>query len=654
MDFFDHQDRAKRRSGWLFVAFGLAVCAVSGAVYAVVGLIAAYAQRGESGPDMSMFGHPTVLLGGLGGTALLIVLGTLYRTAQLRGGGDAIALRLGGREIHPETGVFEERRLLNVVEEMAIASGTPVPPVYVLPERGMNAFAAGHGPEDAVVGVTQGLLEQLSRDELQGVVAHEFSHILHGDCRINLRLIGLLHGILVIGLAGMALMRVAPYMIGSGRSSRSSQDKGGGVAVVIAILALGATLTAIGYIGVACGSLIRAALSRQREFLADASAVQYTRNPDGIGGALRRIGGASHRGRVQVASAEESSHMFFEQAVPRKLAGLLATHPPLPLRIGRVLPAWDGTFFGPRPAAEPEPEAEATKDRRAEAMRVLSATALAGALASDAGVHGNDAADQATVARHELDRLPELWRDASHTPFGARAVVHALLLSRDAEQREHQMNLLRDGSDYAVVRGVEKLVKTPALEAGQRLVILELALGGLSRLTRPQYDAFRENVRMLIAADGKVDSREWLVQRLVIRVLDRRFGLAPGMRPETFTFGGLREEIGIALSAVAHMSGTSPEAAFETGVEALRVPYGVPTPELLDRRRIGLQTLDRAFERLERAKPAVKRQLLGAILAAMTQDDSVTAAEAELYRAIAAAMGVPVPLVTEGPSPSSV
>ncbi len=335
--FFEHQDIARRRTGLLIFLFCAAVVAIVLAVYTVValvnvnfGLMQPDVPHGQTRPEP--FWNPQLFSVVTLATMAIIALGSLYKISELSAGGEAVALMLGGRRIHPLTKDFAERQLLNVVEEMALASGVPVPPVYVLDqEDGINAFAAGHRPGDAVIGVSRGSLDYLDRDELQGVMAHEFSHILNGDMRLNLRLVGVLHGILILAVIGYYILRGGVHSGGSGK-------KGGAGAIFL--VAIG--LIVIGGVGLLFGRLIKAAVSRQREFLADASAVQFTRYPAGIAGALKKIGGLSRGSRINDAHAGEVSHMFFGEAVSALGLDWLGTHPPLADRIRRIDPSFDG------------------------------------------------------------------------------------------------------------------------------------------------------------------------------------------------------------------------------------------------------------------------------------------------------------------------
>ena len=342
MDFFAAQDRARRKTWQLVVLFTIAIVGLIVATNVLVAIVVAFSTSPgvARGAGAALSGQPTqswVLISC--GVLICIAGASLYKYLALRSGGRAIVEMLGGRLIDPGTQSFAERRLLNVVEEMAIASGIRVPAVYRIDEPGINAFAAGFSTDDAVIGVTAGTLETLNREELQGVIGHEFSHVLNGDSRLNLRLIALLNGIVFIGLVGQLVLR-------GGTIPRSRRDSNG-----LPLLALGAGLMVIGSAGTFCGNLIKAAVSRQRELLADAASVQFTRNPRGIANALKKIGGASAGSQVSNAHASEMSHMFFGQAISLFMNSLMATHPPLPVRIRAIEPSWDGQFLAGAPEA---------------------------------------------------------------------------------------------------------------------------------------------------------------------------------------------------------------------------------------------------------------------------------------------------------------
>ncbi|WP_019819202.1 M48 family metallopeptidase, partial [Saccharomonospora saliphila] len=323
MNFFERQQAVRTVSArlvWLFAA------AVLGIV-AVVDLAAWLAFGLSDAPTSTAVG--TLVTVSVVAVALIGVT-SLVRTMLLRrGGGQRVAESLGGVRVADDTRDPRLRRLRNVVEEIAIASGTPVPDLYVLPhEPGINAFAAGWSPANAAVAVTRGTLERLNRAELQGVIAHEFSHVVNGDMRLNIRLIGVLAGIVGLAVVGRVLL-------GSGRAGGRS-DRGNSAAPLMLV---GLAALIAGWIGVLAGRLIKAAVSRQREYLADASAVQYTRQTEGLAGALKKIGGLPAGSTVRSGKVDDVSHMLFGEG--RKLSSWMATHPPLPERIRRLDPAFD-------------------------------------------------------------------------------------------------------------------------------------------------------------------------------------------------------------------------------------------------------------------------------------------------------------------------
>src|SRR5262249_48401476 len=387
--------------------------------------------------------QPELLLLAAAGVGLVVGGASVFKVAQLASGGQAVALMMGGKEIPGTTADPRPKRLLNVVEEMALAAGVPVPPVYVLEEPGINAFAAGYAPGDAVVAVSQGALNYLTRDELQGVVAHEFSHILNGDMRLNIRLIGLIFGIMALSIIGRMLMFTS-----GGRSSGRNDSRGG-------MMLLGLGVFVLGLVGAFFGRLIMAAVSRQREYLADASAVQFTRNPDGIGGALKKIGGLAEGSRIENPQAAEAGHMFFANAFAgRGFAGLLATHPPLVERIRRLDPQFDGQFPEGRPVGVDREERERPRPGRVPPFAGIArlpglpqvpvpVLGLADEAASRVG-HVDPEAIRCAKALH--DSMPDVLRVAAQEPFSAHALVYALLLDTRAEQRELQLARLKAGA----------------------------------------------------------------------------------------------------------------------------------------------------------------------------------------------------------------
>ena len=511
---------------------------------------------------------------------------------------------LGGVPVNPSTTDAGERRLLNVVEEMSLASGVPVPQVYVLEEEAINAFAAGYGTADAAVGVTRGCIERLTRDELQGVIGHEFSHILNGDMRLNIRLMGLLNGILFLALLGGVLMRLALTT-----RPRSSNDKNGG-SIVAALIAGGLVLYIVGWIGVFFGKLIKAAVSRQREFLADASAVQYTRNPGGLAGALSKI--ASHSSRLEHPKAQEASHMFFGNGMAEAWLGLFATHPPIHQRIAEIAPNFDPQESSPTPP----PVDSAEPSFSGDAQLAAATSMLAG--------------------------LPEFSRPAMREIHSACALVFALLLSEDESVRESQLAILQSAALQKEIG--EMFDRRNQLSSAQRISLVDLAIPVLRGLSPEQYSVFSGQVRHLIEADGQIHLFEYTLQKLLLRHLDAAFTKARPGRVLHRSLVPLLPDTGILLSAIANADdGDSDalDAAFQAGVA--RLGKSAEAFPLARQSSVNLKDFDRALEDLATASLSVKKTILTACSAAVVHDGAVNDAQFELLRAVADTVDCPIP-----------
>ncbi len=627
-DFFTRQDAARRNTTRLVVLFVLAVLAIMVSIDLLLAATIGYAGAGPgSGPRdyWAIASDPGLVSLAVIGTLVVVGGGSLFKIAQLRGGGKVIAEELGGRLLHPDTSDPTEQQILNVVQEMAIASGTPTPPVYLLDhEPCINAFAAGFTPTDAVIGITRGTVERLTRDELQGVVAHEFSHILNGDMRLNIRLIGILHGILIVGLLGYFVLRASMF---SGYRRRGSRDQGGSA---MAILALGAGLAAVGFFGTFFGNLIKAAVSRQREFLADASAVQFTRHPEGIAGALKKIAGFSAGSRVESPNAPTASHMFFGRATSG-FSGMFSTHPPLEQRIRRIDPSWDGTL----PEAVERTQAAPRPPAGVEGMAGVSALAAdesgwrtGGAQAAMA--HAVESVGQPgdahiRYAARLLERLPKALASAAREPYGARAVVYALLLDRETGLRQVQLAHLARAADPGVYQETLRLAPLVAgLDVRARLPLVEIALPALRELTLAQDEVFRQNVVTLVQADDRIDLFEWSLHRILLHDLDAHRGTA---RP----------------SAAAPHRLPSAQAAGELLLSMLAQAGHRDAEGTRSGADLRLDALDAALATLEKEAPQAKRRILQAAVATIVADRTVTPVEAELLRAVSASLGAPMP-----------
>lgn len=642
MNFFESQDRVRKNTAALVVLFVLAVVALiimtNVLVMIVFGFIDSQQLR-DGGTLIRQMDWQTFVAVGAG-VSVVVLAGSAYKIMALSAGGKVVAESLGGQLIPQNTQDLNQRKLLNVVEEMAIASGTPAPPVYLLAdEPGINAFAAGFSPRDAVIGVTQGAIDHLSREQLQGVIAHEFSHIFNGDMRLNIRLMGALNGILILGILGYYLLYSTSF---SGR--RRNNDKG-----AAAILALAIGLMAIGFAGTFFGGLIKAAVSRQREYLADASAVQFTRNPDGIAGALKRIGGLESGSKVRNPGAPEVSHAFFAQGISGVMQWLSATHPPLAKRILRIDPHWDGKFdyadqAHPAPDEKQAGESE-TMTRRAVADKV--AAGAAGAAVADVLTAidqiGHPKQEAVNYSRSLLSELPMAIKEAAREPYGARAVIYSLALDKGQEVRARQLKRLQEHADpdvYALTLAL--MPQMDELDIKFRLPVIDIAIPALKQLALSQYKSFRENLIALIGMDSRVDLLEWSLQKILFNHLDGQFFKLAHVKARYSDPGQLKKEIELVLSVMAH-AGAQNQSAMEEAFGASVQALGSSGLELLAKDQIRIADLDLALGKLEKLKPPAKSRLLKACAVSIGHDQRASAAEVELLRAFAGVLDCPVP-----------
>ena len=665
MDFFEAQERARQRTKRLVFLFAFAVLGTVLAGYASVMLGLRYAGDMErrtrpngsyyqtaKPPLLADWWNPRIFLYTVGGTLAVVGFASLYKWSQMRAGGSAIAEMVGGRAVDLKTTDLRERKLLNVVEEMSIASGIPMPAVYVLEdEPGLNAFAAGLTTSDAAVAVTRGTLDKLTRDELQGVIAHEFSHILNGDMRLNVRITAIVFGILVIGLLGRGLIRALFH----GRVRSSGKKKGGEIPV---ILAIGVALMIIGYIGYFFGRLIQAAVSRQREFLADASAVQFTRNPGGITGALKKIGGYALGGNMVSSHAGEIGHFFFTQAFKSNFGGLWATHPPLDERIRAVDPSWDGKLFEPEAVVDIKNETFATAgfgggqrfsaaetlQRVHEAQPDLPPPRIIAPIAfRPAAIVSNIGALTESHFRHAqllLDTIPARLRESTRDAATAQVLVYGLLLNGDKAARDQQQAIVarHAGPEAAAALAAQRSALS-LLDPAARLPLLQLSLPALRSLDPAGLDRFVTTLDELVHADTQVTPFEYALQKMLLHQLE--LAKKPAQRVQFDSFAAVRGEFAVVLSALAHLSAKNSTAAFAEG--AAQIPVIRDELKLLEPAACGLEQVDAALDKLAVSSLPVKQRLLVAAGHVIASDGTVTVAEGELYRAFAATLDCPMP-----------
>ncbi|ELA6982291.1 M48 family metallopeptidase [Vibrio parahaemolyticus] len=614
MDFFHHQDTARQRTGLLVMLFTLAVLAITGLV-SVISIGIYFYFTGEPFTTQSIISY---CLLSFVGVLLVVSISSFIRLSELNAnGGRGVAESIGGKLISTDTSNAKHRQLLNVVEEMSIASGIPVPPVYVMAEEhGINAFAAGMSIDDAVIGVTQGALDAFSRDELQGVIAHEFSHILNGDMRLNTRLIGALFGITCIAHFGHLILDNSNSTRHVSRSS-SDSNKGFAVIILIAIVCL-----VLGWLGTLFGNMIKAAISRQREFLADASAVQFTRNDQGIAGALKKIGSNVQGSTLNTKASDEMSHMMFGQSKLSGFSGLFATHPPLDERIRRIEPNWDGSY-----AQHSHAQNTAFDNEQ------VSGFAVGGG--SPASQSASPSEQLSETGQQLISQLPPELVDIAREPYSARFVAFALIFDGSDIQREMIKSYVPLASQSTLLLWLDY-----DLPLHLRFPLLELALPALKSLSEAQKISLCKVLRELSETDNQYSLAEWCVINLLEKQLLASFGFIKQHKTlkqlEESVFWLLRE-----LAWVSHSQADKAQRAYHCALAHLGFPEVKLEPA-----NSNWHLSRAALELLLQLKPKDRRMFVKACRLAIESDGEITVAEGELYRVIACFLEVPEPPLT--------
>jgi Zn-dependent protease with chaperone function len=656
LGFFENQDRARRNTARLVLLFAAAVAAV--VLLANLLVAPVYVLSSEPGraiPALQARGAAVLYalapawLYWTTSLAVLaaIALGSLEISVRLAQGEGQLASLLSGRRVARGSARDEERRLLNVVDEISIASGLAVPPVYVLgAEPGINAFAAGRSPNQAIVVLTRGALEQLSRDELQAVVAHEFSHILNGDIRVNVRAACALQGILFLSGIGRFMMR---YYSGLGTEE-------GRRFFHLPFAVIGAGLFAIGSAGLLFARLIQSALAREREYLADACAVQYTRNADALCGALARIGTGQAGSRMLNWHADALGHMLFAANARAWLGPLLATHPPIEDRMRRANPHTAPEFYlerarrrgaaaAPETAGPADPVAAAlAREREAPAVAPAQPATIAPKRLTDVAMLvatiGEPGPAHLQYASGLLAYLPASVREALGTAPGAQAVMLGLLLGEEATARGRQLRALEALGLAELARKSEVLAPlVRSLDRAYRLPLVALALPALRELDEAGRAAFLGAMRATIEADARLTLSEFVLDT----ILDWNLG-PRSRRAGRVAFGdrkALAGDVALVLSLLAHAGGDAAKApeAFAKGAQAA----GMAGLELTPADALKLGRVTEALERLSQLAPLEKEPLLAACQAVVDADRNVRLGEHELVRAVSVALDCPMP-----------
>lgn len=636
MNFFEAQDKARRNTLWLVLLFVLAVAGLVLLTNLLLLSILAYVKTSQVIVSPEMLYHyfswkefTAVSFG----VCLLVFGGSLYKAKSLSGGGPTVAEMLGGRLVPSATANPQHRQLLNVVEEMAIAAGMPIPQVYLLSETSINAFAAGLSPANAVIGITEGTLQRLNREELQGVIAHEFSHIANGDMRLNIRLIGLLHGILLIGLIGSFLVRSLRLAGG-----RSRNKKGAGVLGAIVVVGFG--LMVIGYAGSFFGQWIKAIVSRQREYLADSSAVQFTRNKGGIADALKKIGGSSVGSNISSRSAQEYSHAYFVNGISFLLQSWFSTHPPLEKRISRIEPGWDGEFL--KTVVSVALPSESTKEPPPEITKLAMTSAILSSAEQAIGQVGTLNEANIEYAHQLIIAMPLLLREAAQDAYSARILIYAVLVQLQKDKAA-ALAVVARYADPDMQASLDKFLPgLRLLDDSFKLPLLELSINALRELSPNQFVQFKTAVADIIASDKLVNLREWIIQRFVVQQLDQHFGFRKPPKAKYSSLDIVRQDVGTLLSLIAwveHKDAAQANAAFASGVEEAKLQ----SLELLPAKALKLKSLDRALDNLMQLRPLVKPRLLKACVALIMKDGRATTRGIELVRTISTCLDCPMP-----------
>jgi Zn-dependent protease with chaperone function len=638
MNFFERQRQVRRVSARLVVLFLLAVIGIVLAIDLAVAL-AFNAFHAEPSRLWSL------LVGCSLAVAVAIALASLVRTAALRGGGGRVARELGGQLVPPDTTDPRLRRLRNVVEEMAIAAGTPVPEVYVLwNEPAINAFAAGWSTSDAAVAVTQGALERLNRDELQGVIAHEFSHVVNGDMRLNIRLIGLLFGILFLAVIGRTLLQ-GSFWAGAGRRGRDGSNN--------PLPLIGFALLAAGGIGVLVGRLIQASVSRQREYLADTSAVQFTRQTKGIAGALKKIGGLADGSKLASPKRDEVGHMLFGSGAG--LGAWFATHPPLLARIKALEPEFDPTELDrlSRQWASSPPSGLAED----AALGLTPAQTSGGAAALPAGTARVPMDPGAVVrqvaampdaaqgrARSLIEEIPEPVLARARDATEVVPLVLGLLLAEQPEARAQQLVELAANHGQPLADAAAREADDLAgLHPLLRLPLAQLAFPALRQRSGTEREDILVAVSGLIHADQRIDVFEYCLGRLMYREL------AEAGQPRRRWPSGRQSladhpaEVTALLAILAHAGNPDQAIAAQAYAAGLArvLPRAAGTTYVPP--ATGVLALEPGWPVLDELEPIEKERLIRAVVAVIAFDGVVSLAESELLRTICALLHCALP-----------
>lgn len=684
MDFFQRQDKARFKTVWLVFLFILGLLSTALLIHFLVAFFVAASEQVDYQAELF---NPTLFAIDFLTVSCFILFVSLFRIASLKKTGpDGIAVSLGGELIGRGDRSLRERRLYNVVEEIALASGCPVPRVYIMRgEQSINACAIGTSPENAAVCVTSGAMDYLTRDELQGVIAHEFSHIVNNDVNINTKIIGYLFGLELIALIAALIFRTAlqvPFRVQTSRSNSENKDSGGGLTILLAILLFSGALFLIGYVGTIFGNLIRAAISRQREYLADASAVQFTRNPNGIAGALKKIGCPNLGSHIANSASVEASHLFFGSVFKTGfLQSLFQTHPPLVQRIRAIDPDFDGVFptrveknvWASLSEESDDPVVPESLAKIKNAVENAAYSQFAGEVGQsvesnvstpekpgsigftreelygsafedvikpDDSVNGGD---NVVVESSILESVPTIWESFLEDSLSAKATLYAVLRGNGADEARRQRDIVESSEGLLLKEKLDFAWKAvEPLGDATRLVLARKAIPLLKTMSLEEYRSFRATTIKLCQTDGILDLFEYTLQALVVRELDLYYRLSREPKIRYATFESILQPFTLVLSHLAYEGALYPGdevEAFQSGLKAINV-----SAYLAPREECTLASFSRALNILSLSAPLVKKKVLQALYKCVAADGVVVEKEAATISAVAAALGAPAPV----------
>jgi len=662
MNFFEAQDSARRSTTLLVFMFFMALVfllALSNFLVFEFLYFLRFAVLTFSLTELGFVFDANLSIMLCAAIVLFITLGSVYKLLELSAGGSVIAQNLGGTILPRSSDDPLQKKILNVVEEMAIASGMPVPQVYLLNEQGINAFAAGWKSTNVVIGITQGAIDRLSRDELQGVVAHEFSHVFNGDMRLNIRLIAILHGILMIGIMGRTILRSLRPLHYKRTALVDPLDsiwiefENAGKSFVALHLVAGVALAVVGYTGTFVGNWIKSLISLQREYLADASAVQYTRNGDGIANALKKIGGSIYGSAMLTPSIDEYNHAYFALGNTDLSWFPFSTHPPLDKRILRIEPRWDGIYLFDERKPAPVDNAENIRSEdnlRKEKIATGIVTGAGMSVAVDDAMRALDTIGEVTQQRVDAAHawyiaLSDEVKAHAENPYGAQALVLALLIDENASIENLQYSVLNKVIGELHTNNVKQVRNDVAeLARTQTLSLIDLTLPTLREMTVEQYQRFKLCVQQLVTADKKVGLREWVLQRVVLQHLDEHYGHRKKPISKYVVLGSAKYASELMLSLLAYLEHKDPQEALRAFDGAKR-SVRAGALNLLAKEEISLDKLNNAMDELEFLKAPIKKRFLQACVSCISHNGKVTIQAYELTRAIASCLDCPMPPV---------